>query len=57
VLLLGIFRSVPRHAATKGRPCALLIPKGLLLKKNNIFFFSFSLAIYDTSSTHQGAIY
>jgi hypothetical protein len=50
VLLLGIFRRVPRPSATRGRPCALLLP-------SYFFFFSFKinilLVIYDTS--HQGA--
>jgi hypothetical protein len=39
VLLLGIFRRVPCPSATRGHPCALLLPRGALPFKKNFFNF------------------
>jgi hypothetical protein len=39
VLLLGIFRRVPCPAATRGHPCAFLLPSGRPAPKQNFFNF------------------
>jgi hypothetical protein len=68
VLLLGIFRRAPRPSATRGHPCALLLPRGHPAPKKNTssrhqgFYFSWGtlplkkinlLVIYDTSSIRE----
>jgi hypothetical protein len=44
LLLLGIFRRVPRPSDTRGHPCALLLPRGCPAPL---------LVIYDTSSIRE----
>jgi hypothetical protein len=42
VLLLGNFRRAPHPSDTRGRPCALLLPRGKpcpLKKKKKLFLF------------------
>jgi hypothetical protein len=46
VLLLGIFRRAQRPAATRGHPCAILLPWGRPApkkKKNNFFYDTISI--------------
>jgi hypothetical protein len=47
VFLLGIFRRAPHPSDTRGRPCALFLPRGALPQKNSLK--KNLLVIYDTS--------